>query len=187
MAGCSFLTRRTILYARQSLIWVEDFSIAEANAYFDVRRFLPLGVNVVNTTSGDVIDVNAQLRAQLFDKIGTRPIALVKSVGKDVEQRIADALRDASGDVETLLKHTGSPTGADFALVIGQLLELTDPDAGVAIKSFNGTLGVARLVAKVIKERSQRALLVHHPTKTYRFHSRAHLHAARQLRNERYF
>ena len=52
---------------RQEIVWVDDFSKAEANAYLSMNNFL------LN---------NDKKRNELFQQIGTRPARLEKLVAK---------------------------------------------------------------------------------------------------------
>lgn len=178
--------------ARQSIVWVDDFTIVLANEFFDKQQFLPLGVRFVNDTNGVVVDVNAQLRSVLFDKIGTRPIDLkdaISSIGstngsyEDVDQFVVTKVTEAHRVLSTLSKRNIEPTGDEFKTVVRSLLALGgDPIDGVSAESFDGTVGDARLVAQALK--LNHALLYHFPTATYRFYSRAYYHAALQLKKE---
>lgn len=157
---------------RHSVIWVDDFTLEEANAFLDARQAWLVADN----------DTNAKRRAALFDQMGTRPLHLAALIQSDDAQ--TRALASARSHIIRLLARKDEPDGKQFAMIMNQLLDLQNPDAGVKIRTFNGALGAAHKVAALLQQPYRNALLVHHPTLTYRFHSRIHLLAARKLRTE---
>lgn len=138
-------------------MWIDDFTVAQAHEFFDRHQFLLLNTESIANT----VDVNAQLRMRLFDTIGTRPVDLEKAIStlgatsatdESVDRFVGEALLDARDVLVTLFKRTDKPTGDEFKVCVRALLALgDDPSVGVLKESFDGALGVARLVAQALK------------------------------------
>lgn len=108
--------------ARQTLVWVDDFTIDQASRFFDNLRCLPLAARI----DGNGTDLNLQLRRRVFEHIGTRPADLESvanalarlTVGSALDQRVDELidaqLADATDVLRDLFEQSASPNGAEF-------------------------------------------------------------------------
>jgi hypothetical protein len=106
---------------RQTLVWVDDFTIDEANQFFDNVGCLPLRQRFdANNT-----DLNDHLRRRWFEFVGTRPAALefvanqlarvpIASLDERVDALISEQMEDATDVLGNLFKQSASPSGAEF-------------------------------------------------------------------------
>jgi hypothetical protein len=72
---------------RQTLVWVDDFTIDQASIFFDNVGCLALGERF----DANGTDLNKQLRLRLFESIGTQPSAL-ENIANDLANVAPDSL-----------------------------------------------------------------------------------------------
>jgi hypothetical protein len=172
----------------QTLVWVDDFTIGEANQFFDNVGCLPLRQRFdANNT-----DLNEQLRRRLFEFVGTRPSALesvaaqlargpIASLAERVDALISEQIEHATHVLGTLFAQSASPSGAEFRSLVETMLQT--PGHAVPAATLSGDLGIPEVASKVLKD--FHALMYHVPSDTYRFFSPAYFHAAKRKVAER--
>ena len=151
---------------RVKLFWVEDFSLQEANQYYDMLHFLP-GLNG-----------NLTLRAHVFNQIGTRPIDLIRLYDdtKNNVSAIEPYIQSRIKECRTMLRgffNMGTAWGEDFKILIKEILH--SPTLSVDAESLLG-FGNVEDVAVILKK--YHALLFHFPSQSYRFYSKCMERAA---------
>jgi hypothetical protein len=172
---------------RQTLVWVDDFTIDEANQFFDNVGCLPLRPHL----DGNNTDLNEQLRRRLFEHVGTRPSKLefvakqlarvpIATLDERVDALISEQMTQATRVLGNLFKQNASPSGAEFRSLVETMLQT--PDHAVPTATLNGDLGIPEVATKVLKK--YHALMYHVPSGKYRFNSPTFLHAARKLLNK---
>jgi len=185
---------------RQKVVWVEDFSEAEAHGYLDKCGALPCDRT-------DAADLNLVLRNELFYEAGTRAMGLTAAAAEWALEGtlsrliIKGARQDGTKEVDALVNVEGDnakSNGTAFTRLIIDLLENTSD--GWSLQGFDnakgtdnarGTenLGLPReitsdyLVAtgpasEVFQQNGYHAVLYHGPSDSYRFHSTEHRRAA---------
>lgn len=178
--------------ARQTWLWVEDLTEAEAHELLDRQGFFVRAGPADN-------DANAALRARLFHNVGTRAAMLLAVLGVAqissqpaydagiVDRFIAARLSDASMTVRSLCTLPADGTKADgraFTRLLEELLR-TDVGTGVCTHHTCDYLADPMTAAARFKQNGFHAVQFHPPTVTYRFHSVAHRRAAEALFAER--
>jgi len=172
---------------RQTLVWIDDFTIDEAAQFLDNVGCLPLHRRIDSNGT----DLNEQLRRRLFAFVGTRPSTLESiatmladvppaSLDERVDKFIVAELAQADDVLRRLFAQSASPSGAEFRRLVETLLQ--SPELAVSPKQLSGDLAVPDVATKVLKR--YHALLFHHPSRTYRFYSPTYVHAARNLIEE---
>ena len=179
---------------RQKVVWVEDFSEAEAHDYLDKCKVLPCNRN-------NSADLNLILRNELFYETGTRAMGLTAAAAEWALEGtlsriiIKGAWQDGRKEVHALLNVDGDnvkSNGTAFTRLIIDLLENTSD--GWSLQGFDEgegaqNLGLPReitgeyLVApgpasEVYQQNGYGAVLYHKPSDSYRFHSTEHRRAA---------
>ena len=163
-------------FARQYVIWVNDFNEDDAHIYLD-----KLGA--------------PQPRNELFYEAGTRPMDLWAATQGGFLRFIALARGQADKKVRTLahLKcDIPEASGPAFKRLIVDLLENTSDgwslqgfdksaeNLGLPSSSTDEYLEAPEVVADVYKDRCH-AVLYHEPSDSWRFHSTSHRRAAERL------
>jgi len=169
---------------RQRFLWVDDFTEAEAHAYWDARGFL-VADRTPATAGADKCQAR---RAEVLREVGTR-LAMLKAAAAAGSDSGLDAFllhcrNKADKDLEGLLNHrpvapeVACTDGVAFDRLVRELLKAGD--GGVPRATTVGYLASPERIGRVTRE--HKAVLYHMTTDTYRFYSTAHRRAA-----ERYY
>jgi archaellum biogenesis ATPase FlaH len=163
--------------ARQEIIWVDDFSDAEANQFLDHANFL----------AG-----KTEKRNEIFARIGTRPAVLAKMLDEgnlhfltageaNVDAFVEDLVVRARSTLKTLLslKFSQNPDTAVNFMAIHEALLKTP--TGVPAETFedDGATGIPKNVCVYLRD--FHAFLYHYPSMQYRYAGKEYESAARQL------
>ena len=164
---------------RQKKVWVEDYTLLEAESYLDIRGFL-IPTQDKNKAAEDL--ANVEQRRKLFKLGGTRPsfLKMVCDMGEPLlDQTLAEFLGDAEDEIRGLLwKATAQQFASDFARLTCELLKTTD-DVGVPSSATGDYLAPPDTVVEAFKK--HHAMVYHSPSRAYRFFSPAHRHAAQRI------
>lgn len=164
---------------RQKKVWVEDFTLLEAESYLDMRGFL-IPTQDKKKAAEDL--ANVEQRRKLFKLGGTKPsfLKMVCDMGEPLlDQTLAEFLGDAEDEIRGLLwKATAQQFASDFARLTCELLKTTD-DVGVPSSATGDYLAPPETVVEAFK--THLAMVYHLPSRAYRFFSPAHRHAAQRI------
>jgi hypothetical protein len=167
--------------ARQEIIWVDDFSDAEANQFLDHANFL----------AG-----KTEKRNEIFARIGTRPAVLAKMLDEGNLHFLTAGEANVDAFVENVVYDAKATLGKllslKFSQVSSQILDTTinfksiheallKTPTGVLAKNFedDGATGIPEEVC--VYMRKFHAFLYHYPSKQYRYAGKEYENAAREL------
>jgi hypothetical protein len=165
---------------RVKMMWVDDFTVSQANKYLDLLQFLASSHNhTVQETEGCVINNNQTIRNDIFRIVGTRPIDLIRLVAETrydqslIYPYLTARLLECKGDLQELFDSEGSPSGAEFQHLAKKMV--TSKTRSTPRTSMAGFSDLKQ-VASILQE--HHAMLFHPTTQTYRFFSNCFASAA---------
>lgn len=167
---------------RVEMLWVDDFSIEQANQYFDSLGFL-LG----NETSCPVsitkcAQNNTEMRQYIYDSIGTRPIDLIRLVDKTrrkvslIGGYVEQFKQECKVELLALFGFEGSPSGSMFEELAHMMVNSFDQSISLGNLPPRSVFTQVDKVAIILKQRH--AMMYHFPTRSYRFASKCIANAA---------
>jgi hypothetical protein len=154
---------------RVELLWVDDFSIDQANLYFDSLGYLK---SDDITTGKDCIWNDTKLRKNIFDELGTRPIDLIKLFDKTrhyvffIDSYLDQRREGCKRELMALFASRESPSGLEFEYLARIILNSTTLSVKASSLPKDTLFPIVDQVALVLKKRH--AMIFHSPTESYR-------------------
>jgi energy-coupling factor transporter ATP-binding protein EcfA2 len=178
---------------RVKLLWIDDFTVEEAHRFYDLLNFLPVQQQCANIENNNnkydennnssltKTTFNINLRTLIFEKIGTRPIDLIRIYDDskfDVNNTITENIESRIKECKVVLKGlfvAGDSVNMNFEMLVKEILN--SPTKSIEVESLQKSpLQIVKNVAIVLKD--HHALLYHFPTQTFRFYSKCMEQAA---------
>jgi hypothetical protein len=167
---------------RVKMMWVDDFTVNQANTYLNLLQFLPDSNNCSVSETEGCVSSSQNIRNDIFRIVGTRPIDLIRLVHETRRDQsriypyLTARLVECKGDLLQLFDFTGSPSGAEFQqLAKLMVMSKTRSTPRTNIAGFRDV----KRIASILKE--HHAMLFHPTTQTYRFFSNCIASAAVDL------
>jgi hypothetical protein len=159
------------------LLWVDDFSIDQANLYFDSLGYLSDDISA----GKDCIWNNTKMRKNIFDELGTRPIDLIRLDKTRHDVSLIDSYLDqrreaCKRELMALFASRESPSGLEFEYLARIILNSTTLSVKASSLPKDTLFPIVDQVALVLKKRH--AMIFHSPIESYGFASKCIANAA---------
>jgi hypothetical protein len=168
---------------RVELLWVDDFSINQANLYFDSLGYLKGDdASACPSTAKDCAWNSTTMREIIFAELGTRPIDLIRLIDKTrhdvslIDGYISHRKEECERQLMALFASRESPSGQEFEYLAREILKSST--LGVKASRVPRATLFTNVERGCVVLKAHHAMLFHSPTGTYRFASKCIANAA---------